>query len=163
GSKWESGAYFEQKGYTGDAWDELKRDVAQNGIRNSYLMAVAPNSSTSMIAGSTASIDPIFQPFYNEEKKDFNIPVTAPDLTPETYNVYRRSAYIVDQRWSVAQNAKRQKHVDQSISFNIYVPHTIKASILLDLHIQAWKSGLKTTYYVRSTSNDVPECEWCES
>ena len=163
GSKWESGEYFDQKDYTDDKWTALKHEVAANGIRNGYLMAVAPNSSTSMIAGSTASIDPVFKPFYNEEKKDFNIPTTAPDLTPTTYNIYRRSAYIVDQRWSVAQNAKRQQHVDQSISFNMYVPHTIKASVLLDLHLQAWSSGLKTTYYVRSTSNDVEECEWCES
>lgn len=163
GSKWESGAYFRQKGYTSDKWCELQEEVAANGMRNGYLMAVAPNSSTAMIAGSTASIDPIFKPFYNEEKKDFNIPKVAPDLTPSTYNIYRRSAYILDQRWSVEQNARRQKHVDQSISFNMYVPHTIKASVLLNLHMQAWKSGLKTTYYVRSTSNDVEDCVWCES
>jgi len=126
-------------------------------------MAVAPNSSTAMIAGSTASIDPVFKAFYNEEKKDFKIPTTAPDLDHKTYNIYRRSAYIVDQRWSVRQNAARQKHIDQSISFNLYVPNTIRASVLLDLHLQAWREGLKTTYYVRSTANDIEECEWCES
>ncbi len=163
GSKWQTGQYFTDKGYTGEEWGQLKRDVATSGIRNGYLMAVAPNSSTSMIAGSTASIDPVFQPFYFEEKKDFKIPVTAPDLNHNTYNIYRRSAYIVDQRWSVRQNAARQKHIDQSISFNIYVPNTIKASVLLDVHLQAWREGLKTTYYVRSTANDVEECEWCES
>lgn len=163
GSKWSTGEYFELKGYTNDEWLALKDDVKQHGIRNGYLMAVAPNSTTAMIAGSTASIDPIFKPFYYEEKKDFKIPVTAPDLTHRTYDVYRRSAYIVDQRWSVKQNAARQKHIDQSISFNLYVPNTIRASILLDLHLQAWKEGLKTTYYVRSTSNDVEECEWCQS
>lgn len=135
----------------------------KNGIRNGYLMAVAPNSTTALIAGSTASIDPIFKPFYYEEKKDFKIPMTAPELDHRTYDVYRRSAYIVDQRWSVKQNAARQKHIDQSISFNLYVPNTIRASILLDLHLQAWREGLKTTYYVRSTSNDVEECEWCSS
>lgn len=163
GSKWESGAYFSDKGYTDEKWTELKQDVQANGIRNAYLMAVAPNSTTSMIAGSTASIDPIFKPFYNEEKKDFKIPTTAPELNHRTYDVYRRSAYILDQRWSVKQNAARQKHIDQSISFNFYVPNTIRASVLLDLHLQAWKGGLKTTYYVRSTSNDVEACEWCES
>ena len=163
GSKWSTGAYFEDKGYTGEKWDELKAAVKENGMRNGYLMAVAPNSSTSMIAGSTASIDPIFQVFYNEEKKDFKIPFTAPDLDHHTYDVYRRSAYIVDQRWSVKQNAARQRHIDQSISFNFYVPHTIRASVLLGLHVQAWKEGLKTTYYVRSTSSDIEECEWCES
>ncbi|MFC3041194.1 ribonucleoside-diphosphate reductase subunit alpha [Virgibacillus xinjiangensis] len=163
GSKWETGRYFEERGYTGEKWEQLKREVQEYGIRNSYLMAVAPNSSTSMIAGSTASIDPIFQPFYHEEKKDFKIPVTAPDMDHQNYRIYRRSAYIVDQRWSVRQNAARQRHVDQSISFNFYVPNTIRAAVLLDLHLQAWKEGLKTTYYVRSTSNDVEGCEWCES
>ncbi|MBU6079967.1 ribonucleoside-diphosphate reductase subunit alpha [Allobacillus halotolerans] len=163
GSKWSTGEYFDQKGYSNEQWTELKEAIQKHGIRNSYLMAVAPNSSTSMIAGSTASIDPVFKPFYSEEKKDFRIPVTAPDLDHHTYHIYRRSAYILDQRWSVTQNAARQRHVDQSISFNFYVPHTIRASILLNLHLQAWREGLKTTYYVRSTANDVEECEWCES
>ncbi|SEP68645.1 ribonucleoside-diphosphate reductase alpha chain [Virgibacillus subterraneus] len=163
GSKWQKGSYFTEKGYTDEKWLNLKRDVADNGIRNGYLMAVAPNSSTSMIAGSTASIDPIFKPFYYEEKKDFKIAVTAPELDYQSYDVYRRSAYILDQRWSIRQNAARQKHIDQSISFNFYVPHTIKASVMLDLHLRAWKEGLKTTYYVRSTANDVEECVWCES
>ncbi|WP_369813149.1 ribonucleoside-diphosphate reductase subunit alpha [Virgibacillus halodenitrificans] len=163
GSKWQTGEYFTNKGYTSDKWTGLKEQVKQNGMRNGYLMAVAPNSTTAMIAGSTASIDPVFKAFYNEEKKDFKIPVTAPELDHHTYDIYRRSAYIVDQRWSVKQNAARQKHVDQSISFNFYVPNTIKASVLLNLHLQAWQEGLKTTYYVRSTSNDVEECEWCQS
>lgn len=163
GSKWSSGEYFIYKGYTDERWMQLQKDVKKYGIRNGYLMAIAPNATTSIIAGSTASIDPIFKPFYIEEKKDYRIPTTAPDLNHKTYNIYRRSAYIVDQRWSIKQNAARQKHIDQSISFNIYVPNTIKASVLLDLHFQAWKSGLKTTYYVRSTSNEVEECVWCQS
>ncbi|MFC4023436.1 ribonucleoside-diphosphate reductase subunit alpha [Oceanobacillus longus] len=163
GSKWSTGAYFTEKGYRSEAWVALWAEVTMHGMRNGYLMAVAPNSTTAMIAGSTASIDPIFNVFYNEEKKDFKIPVTAPDLNHHTYDIYRRSAYIVDQRWSIKQNAVRQKHIDQSISFNFYVPNTIRASVLLDLHLQAWREGLKTTYYVRSTSNDVEECEWCQS
>ena len=163
GSKWATGEYFAERDYKDKKWQDLQEAVQENGIRNGYLMAVAPNSSTAMIAGSTASIDPIFQVFYYEEKKDFKIPVTAPQLNHETYNIYRRSAYIVDQRWSVKQNAVRQKHIDQSISFNMYVPNTIRASVLLDLHLQAWKEGLKTSYYVRSTANDVEECEWCHS
>ena len=54
---------FRNKGYDSKEWRELRVDVATNGMRNGYLMAVAPNSSTSVIAGSTASIDPIFKPF----------------------------------------------------------------------------------------------------
>lgn len=167
GSDWETGKYFHVRGYlTGqnaEIWTTIMHDVQTYGLRNGYLIAVAPNSSTSVIAGSTASIDPIFKPFYYEEKKDYKLPVVAPDLDHRTYDVYRRSAYIVDQRWSIRQNAARMRHIDQSISFNFYVPNTIKAQVLLDLHLQAWKSGLKSTYYVRSTATDVEECEWCAS
>ena len=163
GSDWQTGNYFEYKGYDSKEWHELRKEVATNGMRNGYLMAVAPNSSTSVIAGSTASIDPIFKPFFHEEKKDYKLPTVAPDLDHNTYDIYRRSAYIVDQRWSVKQNAARQRHIDQAISFNIYVPNTIRASVLLDLHVQAWKSGMKTSYYTRSSATDIAECEWCHS
>ncbi|WP_077297703.1 ribonucleoside-diphosphate reductase subunit alpha [Virgibacillus pantothenticus] len=162
-SEWSTGEYFSRRGYVGEEWSDLASQVISTGIRNGYLLAVAPNATTSVIAGSTATTDPIFQPFFYEEKKDYKMPVVAPDMNHETYNIYRRSAYVIDQRWSVKQNAARQKHLDQANSFNIYVPNTIKASVLLSLHMQIWQSGIKTTYYVRSTANDVEECEWCQS
>jgi ribonucleoside-diphosphate reductase alpha chain len=163
GSEWENGRYFEDRGYTSDRWKELRAKVQENGMRNGYVMAVAPNSSTSIIAGSSASIDPIFRKEYSEEKKDYKIPVTAPDLTPQT-NWYYKSAYHIDQNWSIKQNAKRQRHIDQAVSFNLYVQNDIRAKDLLDLHLNAWSEGLKTTYYVRSTSGDaIDECESCHS
>lgn len=162
GSEWQTGEYFKKRGYTDSKWTELREEVEEHGIRNGYLMAVAPNASTSLIAGSTASIDPIFQKVYAEEKKDYKIPVTAPDLSPETTWFYK-SAYFIDQTWSLKQNAVRQKHIDQSISFNFYVLNTVKAKELLNLHITAWKLRLKTTYYVRSTSSDIIECDSCAS
>ncbi|MED5072587.1 ribonucleoside-diphosphate reductase subunit alpha [Anoxybacillus geothermalis] len=165
GSDWQTGAYFERRGYESHGeldWDRLKQDVARYGMRNGYVMAVAPNASTSIIAGSTASIDPIFLKVYAEEKKDYKIPVTVPDLNEQT-TWYYKSAYHIDQRWSIKQNAARQRHIDQSISFNFYVVNTIKAKELLDLHLTAWKSGLKTTYYVRSTSGTIDECDSCAS
>ncbi|MFT9597319.1 ribonucleoside-diphosphate reductase subunit alpha [Mesobacillus sp.] len=163
GSDWSTGQFFEKRQYTGEGWRILAEEVKRNGIRSGYLMAVAPNSSTSILAGSTASIDPIFRLEYSEEKKDYKIPVTAPDLSAETMWFYK-TAYNVDQHWSIRQNARRQRHIDQSISFNFYVTNTIKAKALLDLHMDAWKSGLKTTYYVRSTSSsNFDECESCHS
>jgi ribonucleoside-diphosphate reductase alpha chain len=163
GSDWYTGVYFTKRDYTSPRWQELMKKVKQMGIRNGYLMAVAPNSSTSILAGSTASIDPVFRVEYSEEKKDYKIPVTAPDLSPNT-TWYYKSAYNIDQHWSIRQNAKRQRHVDQSISFNLYVRNDIKAKALLDLHMDAWKSGLKTTYYIRSTSgSEIEECESCHS
>lgn len=163
GSGWETGEYFERRDYSTEAWKELADKVAASGMRNAYLMAVAPNMSTAQIAGSTASIDPIYNAFYYEEKKDYRRPVIAPDLSLNTYPYYEKGAYKVDQFASVRQNARRQRHVDQSLSFNLYVPSGIKASKLLELHMTAWREGLKTTYYVRSNDIDVEECEWCSS
>lgn len=172
GSEWQTGEYFDRKGYYGDinygddfSWDELSHAVSKFGIRNGYLMAVAPNSSTALIAGSTPSIDPIFKQEYSEEKKDYKIPVTAPDLNAKTTWLYK-SGYHIDQLWSIKQNIARQKHIDQAISFNLYVSNSIKASELLNFHLTAWNggNGMKTTYYIRSQSQAViNECDSCSS
>ncbi|WP_066158538.1 ribonucleoside-diphosphate reductase subunit alpha [Halalkalibacter krulwichiae] len=162
-SDWATGNYFDSRQYTSEKWNALKNKVKENGIRNGYLMAVAPNSTTAIIAGTTASIDPIFKKEYSEEKKNYKVPVTAPDLSAET-TWYYKSAYEIDQVWSIKQNAARQRHIDQSISFNLYVKNTIKAKELLNIHLEAWRSNLKTTYYTRSTSMvEIEECESCSS
>ncbi|EAC7086037.1 TPA: ribonucleoside-diphosphate reductase subunit alpha [Listeria monocytogenes] len=163
GSDWNTGEYFARRNYNSPEWQELAKEVAEKGLRNAYLVAVAPNMSTAQIAGSTASIDPIYSAFYYEEKKDYRRPVIAPDLNLSTYPYYEKGAYKIDQFASVRQNGRRQRHVDQSLSFNFYVPSGIKASKLLELHMTAWNEGLKTTYYVRSNDIDVEECEWCSS
>lgn len=162
GSDWQTGAYFEKRSYNSDKWQALRAYVAKYGMRNGYVMAVAPNSSTSILAGSTATIDPIFQKSYSEEKKDYKIPVTVPDLSPVT-TWYYKSAYFIDQNWTIKQNAARARHIDQGISLNLYVQNTIQAKDLLALHLNAWASGVKTTYYVRSTSVELLECESCAS
>ncbi|WP_412899420.1 ribonucleoside-diphosphate reductase subunit alpha [Bacillus sp. 1P02SD] len=164
GSEWETGAYFKRRKYTSQRWNKLKENVSQNGLRNGWLMAVAPNSSTAKIGGSTDGIDPIYAVEYAEEKKNFKFKVTAPDINHRTYEYYRKARHEVDQIWSIRQNAARQRHIDQGISFNLYVRHDIKAKDLLQLHVEAWRQGLKTTYYVRSTSQaEIEECELCHS
>ncbi|WP_163581565.1 ribonucleoside-diphosphate reductase subunit alpha [Gracilibacillus saliphilus] len=164
GSEWQTGVYFDRRDYHSDRWNKLREEVASNGIRNGWLMAVAPNSSTAKIGGSTDGIDPLYAVEFAEEKKNFKFKVTAPDLDHVTYNYYRRARHELDQVWSIKQNAKRQRHIDQAISFNFYVRHDIKAKELLNLHMAAWENRLKTTYYVRSTSQtEIEECEACHS
>ena len=166
GSDWQTGRYFTKRDYDIEEdprWVEVWDLVFKYGMRNAYLMAVAPNMSTAQIAGSTASIDPIFDAFYYEEKKDYRRPVIAPDMNPETYAYYAKGAYRLDQTASVKQNIARQRHVDQAISFNYFVPSTFRARKLLELHMMSWKGGVKTTYYVRSNDINVEECDWCSS
>ncbi len=164
GSQWHTGEYFKQKNYTSERWTKLQKNVSNYGVRNGWMMAIAPNSSTAKIGGSTDGIDPLYAVEYAEEKKNFKFKVTAPDLNHNTYNYYRKTRHFLDQHWSIRQNAARQRHIDQGISFNLYVHHTIKAKELLNLHLEAWKQGLKTTYYIRSTSQgELVECEACHS
>ncbi|TAA73334.1 ribonucleoside-diphosphate reductase subunit alpha [Planococcus salinarum] len=164
GSEWQTGEYFSRKGYASEQWEDLQEEIKEHGVRNGWMMAVAPNSSTAKIGGSTDGIDPLYAVEYAEEKKNFKFKVTAPDLDHKTYEYYRRARHVLDQKWSIRQNAARQRHIDQAISFNLYVPHTVKAKELLELHLEAWQQGLKTTYYVRSTSQaEIEECEACQS
>lgn len=164
GSEWQTGDYFLRKGYDSSSWVALKEEIEKYGVRNGWMMAIAPNSSTAKIGGSTDGIDPLYAVEFAEEKKNFKFIVTAPELTHVTYPYYKKVRHQLDQVWSIKQNAARQRHVDQSISFNLYVSHNVKAVELLNLHIEAWKHKLKSTYYVRSTSQaEIKECTACHS
>lgn len=164
GSEWENGDYFEQRDYVSEDWLALKEEVKESGVRNGWMMAIAPNSSTAKIGGSTDGIDPLYAVEFAEEKKNFKFLVTAPELDHNTYPFYRKTRHQLDQQWSIRQNAARQRHIDQGISFNLYVHHNIRAKELLELHLSAWRQKLKTTYYIRSTSQEeIETCDVCES
>ena len=74
GSEWDTGKYFTRRGYTSEKWQRLAADVHKYGMRNGYLLAVAPTGSTSNIANTTAGIDPIFKKFFIEEKQGSFLP-----------------------------------------------------------------------------------------
>jgi ribonucleoside-diphosphate reductase alpha chain len=162
GSEWHTGNYFERRGYRDEKWTRLRQEVQKYGLRNGYLFAVAPTSSTSLIAGSTAGIDPVFARFFVEEKKNTSIPQTVPDLNEKTMWYYKE-AYHIDQEWSIRAAGVRQRHIDQSQSFNLYITPQVSAKEFLSLYLAAWKNGLKTVYYVRNQSLEVEECVSCSS
>lgn len=162
GSDWQTGAYFDKRGYDNAEWQDVRRTVARQGMRNAYLLAVAPTSSTSIIAGTTAGLDPIMKRFFLEEKKGSMLPRVAPELSDETYWMYK-SAYLINQKWSVRASGIRQRHIDQAQSMNLYITNDFTMRQVLDLYLLAWKNGVKTLYYVRSKSLEVEECESCAS
>lgn len=162
GSDWQTGDYFTKRGYSSERWQKLAVKVATDGMRNAYLLAVAPTSSTSIVAGTTAGIDPIMKRFFLEEKKGAMLPRVAPSLTDKTYWLYK-SAYLIDQRWSIRAAGVRQRHIDQAQSMNLYITNEYTMRQVLDLYILAWKCGVKTIYYIRSKSLEVEECESCAS
>ena len=162
GSEWESGEYFTSRGYSDDRWNALRESVRKGGMRNAYLLAVAPTSSTSIIAGTSAGVDPVMKRFFYEEKKGEMLARLAPSLGPDTWWYYK-NAHEIDQSWSVRASGIRQRHIDQAQSMNLYITNDYTMKQVLSLYLLAWKSGVKTIYYIRSRSLEVEECESCSS
>ncbi len=162
GSDWQTGAYFDKRRLAGSGWEQLRARIAASGVRNGYMLATAPTSSTSIIAGTTAGLDPVMHRFYLEEKKNGLIPRAAPELSMDTYWYYK-NAHLIDQTWSIRACGVRQRHIDQAQSMNLYITNEYTFRKVLDLYVLAWERGVKTVYYIRSRSLEVEECDVCSS
>ena len=151
-------------------WDSLRDTVKSQGMRNGYLMAIAPTSSISILVGTTQAIEPVYKRKWFEENLSGLIPVVVPNLSPETWSYYTPS-YEVEQKDIIKAAAVRQKWIDQGQSTNIFMSLD-KASgrYLHEIYTLAWQLGLKSTYYLRSQSpeaaSDVEdrsmECVGCQ-
>lgn len=162
GSDWQTGAYFDQRDYKSERWEKLKEEIKDSGLRNGYLMAVAPTGSTSIISGTSAGVDPIMSRYFLEEKKGAIVPRVAPGLTTKTFWLYE-NAHDIDQNISMRMAGVRQRHIDQAQSVNIYITTEYTMRQILNVYITAWESGVKSIYYVRGKSLEVEECDSCAS
>ena len=162
GSDWQSGAYFTDRDYTSERWQKLAEDVKKYGLRNGYLMAIAPTGSTSIISGTSAGVDPIMSRYFLEEKKGAIVPRVAPGLTTKTFWLYE-NAHDIDQNISMRMAGIRQRHLDQAQSVNIYITTEYTMRQILNVYLTAWESGVKSIYYVRGKSLEVEECDTCSA
>ena len=151
-------------------WDSLRESVKKQGMRNGYLMAIAPTSSISILTGTTQAIEPVYKRKWYEENLSGLIPVCAPNLSPETW-AYYTPAYDLDQTILVKAASIRQKWIDQGQSLNIFITlDKASGKYLNEIYMLAWRLGIKSTYYLRSqspeASNDVEdrsmECVGCQ-
>ncbi|WP_257120163.1 ribonucleoside-diphosphate reductase subunit alpha [Arcobacter vandammei] len=151
-------------------WESLREKVKKDGMRNGYLMAIAPTSSISILVGTTQAIEPVYKRKWFEENLSGLIPVVVPKLSPETWNFYT-PAFEIDQLDLIKAAAIRQKWIDQGQSTNIFMSlDKASGKYLHEIYTLAWKLGLKSTYYLRSQSpeakNDVEdrsmECAGCQ-
>jgi len=137
---------------TGYDWDQLREKVKSQGMRNGYLMAIAPTSSISILVGTTQAIEPVYKRKWFEENLSGQIPVVVPNLSPDTWNYYT-PAYEVDQLDIIKAAAIRQKWIDQGQSTNIFMSlDKASGKYLHEIYTLAWQLGLKSTYYLRSQS-----------
>lgn len=181
GSDYATGAYFEQYTtkeeveYSADVlralgntpiitdamWAQLKEDVAQYGLFNSYRLAIAPTGSISYIRNSTASIAPVTERVEVRDYADSRTIYPMPFLTNDNAHLYKE-AYEMDLYDMVDLYAAAQKHVDQGISMTLYVTDQWTTEQLAKVYIYAWTKGVKTVYYVRQRLQSVEECVACQ-
>jgi ribonucleoside-diphosphate reductase alpha chain len=151
-------------------WLDLREKVKTQGMRNGYLMAIAPTSSISILVGTTQAIEPVYKRKWFEENLSGLTPVVVPKLSPDTFSYYT-PAYEVDQINIIKAAAIRQKWIDQGQSLNLFIdPKIASGKYLHEIYTLAWQLGLKSTYYLRSQSpeanNDIEdrsmECVGCQ-
>ncbi|MCW5610176.1 MAG: ribonucleoside-diphosphate reductase subunit alpha [Rubrivivax sp.] len=167
-------------------WDALRGRIAQHGMRNSNCVAIAPTATISNIIGVDASIEPSFGNLsvksnlsgeftvVNEylvrdlkklglwddvmvmDLKHFDGSLRPIDRVPEELKRLYATAFEVDASWLVEAGARRQKWIDQAQSLNIYMAGA-SGRKLDETYKLAWLRGLKTTYYLRTTSATYSE------
>ena len=157
----------------------LRAQVAEHGLRNSLLIAIAPTATIASIAGCYECIEPQVSNLFKRETlsgeflqvnaaltrelkerglwtaevrdaiKRAEGSVQGIEALPEDVRLLFRTAWELPQRALIDMAAERAPYIDQSQSLNLFIagPSIGKLS---SMYLHAWKSGLKTTYYLRS-------------
>lgn len=160
-------------------WQELKARIAEHGLRNSLMIAIAPTATIASIAGCYECIEPqvsnLFKretlsgeflqintylvrdlqqrDLWNEEMlaalKQSDGSVQEIAAIPEDLRLLYRTAWELPMRSLIDMAADRGAFIDQSQSLNLFMQNPTIPK-LSSMYLYAWKSGLKTTYYLRS-------------
>ncbi len=179
-------AYVEVDRSSALDWSALRARVAEHGMRNSNCVAIAPTATISNIIGVDASIEPSFAnlsvksnlsgefTIINEylvrdlkrlglwddvmvmDLKHFDGSLVPIDRVPEELKRLYATAFEIDASWLVEAAARRQKWIDQAQSLNIYMAGA-SGKKLDEVYRLAWLRGIKTTYYLRTTSATYAE------
>ena len=140
-----------------------------DGIRNAYRMAIAPNTSSGLLAGSTCSCEPIYAREWAENSKLGTYKMVAPHVTVDNLKYYP-NAYELDQGRLLELTALRQKYIDMSISHSVYIDPTnymntgkpVSARDIARLILKAHELGVKTLYYFRAKARKNTNLEATE-
>lgn len=160
-------------------WEPVRKHVKEFGMRNSNTMAIAPTATISNIAGCFPCIEPLYSNMYVkanmvgeftvvnsylvddlkkvgmwnqdmlDEIKFYDGSIQQIVGVPESLKSKYKGAFEIDPLWLIKVTAARGKWIDQSISHNVFMKG-VSGQKLHDIYMTAWKSGLKTTYYLRT-------------
>ncbi len=172
GSEWSKGKLLGSKtlneilerAHSKERWVQLAKNIQTYGIRNSHITAIAPNTSSSLVQGCTASILPVYSKFFYDKWAKGTVPI-APPFIQDCFWFYRENKSL-DQKIVVKAVAVMQQWIDTGISmellFNlnqgVYFPdepqRAVKAKDIFETLVMAWKEGCKAVYYVRTVQKD---------
>ncbi len=157
------------------------------GVRNMHLLAIAPNANSSILCGCSASIEPRISNCYVHRTRAGSHTVRNPYLEEvlESYGKNTKkvwasiiesegsvqhleflsggekdtfkTAFELDQTWVVEHAAKRQEFICQGQSVNVFFPSGTDKAFVNQVHLQAWRQGLKGLYYLRTTAGVTAE------
>ena len=135
-------------------WNEIYENLQKYGIRNSQISAIAPNTSSSLIQGCTASVLPIYSKFFVETHGKGSIP-NCPPFIKDKFWFYQENRNI-DQRKIIEIMARINKWIDTGISIELMynLNRDIRARDIYETIMKAWKNEIKTLYYTRTIQKD---------
>ncbi|WP_181219410.1 class 1b ribonucleoside-diphosphate reductase subunit alpha [Bacillus subtilis] len=180
GSTYKSGEYFkqyEEKSFTpkfekvqklfGDQhipdqsdWRKLKEQVMEHGLYHSYRQAIAPTGSISYVQSSTAGVMPIMERIEERTYGNSKTYYPMPGLSAQNWFFYKE-AYDMDMFKVVDLIATIQQHVDQGISFTLFLKDTMTTRDLNRIDLYAHHRGIKTLYYARTKDTGQEGCLSC--
>ncbi|AZI48220.1 class 1b ribonucleoside-diphosphate reductase subunit alpha [Bacillus velezensis] len=141
-------------------WKELKAFVAENGMYHSYRLCIAPTGSISYVQSSTASVMPIMERIEERTYGNSKTYYPMPGLSPQNWFFYKE-AYDMDMFKVVDMIATIQQHVDQGISFTLFLKDTMTTRDLNRIDLYAHHKGIKTLYYARTKDTGQDSCLSC--
>ncbi|MDJ1181927.1 ribonucleoside-diphosphate reductase subunit alpha [Roseofilum casamattae] len=172
GSEWSKGhligakpvEWFTENSDNPERWMQLSEDIKTHGIRNSHITAIAPNTSSSLVQGCTASVLPAYSRFFYDKWAKGSVPIAPPFISDRLW-FYQENKHAKQQK-VVRVVSVIQQWIDTGISmellFNlnagVYFPDepekTLKAKDIFDTLVMAWQEQCKAVYYVRTVQRD---------
>ncbi len=142
--------------------ENSRRHGQPDGNPSKLLMAIAPTASSSRITGGTESVDPIRKPLVRFEGT-ISLPFVVPEF--KRLSKYYQNAMDVNPYDIIDHAARRQLYIDQGQSVSLWIDYETSKSFkkLWEIHDYAYRSGLKSLYYLHTIKEEYNPDEECES
>ncbi|MCC2134101.1 class 1b ribonucleoside-diphosphate reductase subunit alpha [Bacillus licheniformis] len=141
-------------------WVRLEDNVRKYGLYHSYRLAIAPTGSISYVQSATASVMPIMERIEERTYGNSKTYYPMPGLSAKNWFFYKE-AYDMDMFKVVDMIATIQQHVDQGISFTLFLKDTMTTRDLNRIDLYAHHKGIKTLYYARTKDTGQEGCLSC--